>query len=162
MSLLLVGFHDPRHERVADDVGLVQVDDRQPFDVPEPMDRVGNDRRDRREVVAEFGIAREWNLGPGFARGLSRGWVISADDHPVEATGSNAGLDCPRHERSPVEGRPSSAHSFMAVYMVDGDPGAVWAEFDRRIAAGVMTMTDAVDLASLSFAAWAASEAERP
>lgn len=62
-------------------------------------------------------------------------------------------------ERQPVAGRPPTGHEFMAVYEVDGDPGAVWAEFDRRIAEGVMTMTPALDPASLSFAVWARSAA---
>ena len=66
------------------------------------------------------------------------------------------------YEHLPVDGRPPSAHAFMAVYALDGDPAAVWAEFDRRIAEGIMTMSAAVDPASLSFAVWAASEAARP
>jgi hypothetical protein len=37
---------------------------------------------------------------------------------------------------------------------------AVWAEFDRRIAEGVMAMTPALDPASLSFAVWTQSRAE--
>jgi hypothetical protein len=65
------------------------------------------------------------------------------------------------YEWKPVEGKPPSIHAFMAVYEVDGDPAAVWAEFDRRIAEGVMTMTDALDPASLSFAVWAPSIVER-
>jgi hypothetical protein len=58
------------------------------------------------------------------------------------------------HESRAVEGKPPSAHAFMAVYEVDGDPAAVWAEFDRRIADGVMTMSDALDPSSLAFAVW--------
>lgn len=58
-------------------------------------------------------------------------------------------------EQRPVAGREPAAHAFMAVYELDGDPAAVWAEFDRRIAEGVMAMTDALDPASLSFAVWA-------
>jgi hypothetical protein len=65
------------------------------------------------------------------------------------------------YEQQVVEGKPPAAHAFMAVYEVDGDPVAVWAEFDRRVAAGVMTMTEALDPASLSFALWVASDAER-
>ena len=65
------------------------------------------------------------------------------------------------YEWRPVEGRPPSSHAFMAVYEVDGDPAAVWAEFDRRIADGIMAMTPALDPASLSFAVWAPSDAER-
>jgi hypothetical protein len=64
-------------------------------------------------------------------------------------------------EWQPIEGRPPSVHAFMAVYEVDGDPAAVWAEFDRRIAEGVMTMTDALDPSSLSFAVWTPSTVER-
>ena len=65
------------------------------------------------------------------------------------------------YEWQPVEGRPPSGHAFMAVYEVEGDPAAVWAEFDRRIEAGIMAMTPALDPASLSFAVWASSDAER-
>ena len=65
------------------------------------------------------------------------------------------------YEQLVVEGKPPTAHAFMAVYEVDGDPVAVWTEFDRRIAAGVMTMTDALDPASLSFTLWVPSDAER-
>ena len=65
------------------------------------------------------------------------------------------------YESQPVEGRPPCGHAFMAVYEVDVDPAAVWAEFDRRIAEGIMTMTPALDQTSLSFAVWAQSCAER-
>lgn len=65
------------------------------------------------------------------------------------------------YEWRPVEGRPPSSHAFMAVYEVDGDPIAVWAEFDRRAADGIMAMSPALDLSSLSFAVWVASDAER-
>lgn len=61
------------------------------------------------------------------------------------------------YEWRSVEGRPPSSHAFMAVYEVDGDPAAVWAEFDRRIADGIMAMSPALDPASLSFAVWAPS-----
>jgi hypothetical protein len=61
------------------------------------------------------------------------------------------------YEGRSVEGRPPSSHAFMAVYEVDGDPALVWAEFDRRIADGIMAMSPALDLASLSFAVWAPS-----
>ena len=64
------------------------------------------------------------------------------------------------YEWQPVEGKPPSAHAFMAVYEVDGDPAAVWAEFDRRVAEGVMTMTDALEPSSLSFAVWAPCRVE--
>jgi hypothetical protein len=62
------------------------------------------------------------------------------------------------YESRSVEGWPPSPHAFMAVYEVDGDPFAVWSEFDRRMAEGVMTMTDGIDPTSLSFAVWATSE----
>jgi hypothetical protein len=65
------------------------------------------------------------------------------------------------HESQAVEGRPPCSHAFMAVYEVDADPAAVWAEFDRRIAEGIMTVTPALDQASLSFAVWTQSCAER-
>ncbi len=65
------------------------------------------------------------------------------------------------YESQPVEGMPPCRHAFMAVYEVDIDPAAVWAEFDRRIAEGIMTMTPALDQASLSFAVWAQSCAGR-
>lgn len=61
------------------------------------------------------------------------------------------------YEWQPIEGRPPSAHTFAAVYEVEGDPGVVWAEFDRRIADGIMAMSPALDPASLSFAVWAPS-----
>lgn len=61
------------------------------------------------------------------------------------------------YERRSVEGRPPASHAFMAVYEVDGDPALMWAEFDRRIEAGVMAMSPALDPASLSFAVWAPS-----
>ena len=64
------------------------------------------------------------------------------------------------YEPQAVEGRPPCSHAFMAVYEVEADPAAVWAEFDRRIAEGVMTMTPALDPASLSFAVWTQSRAE--
>ena len=63
------------------------------------------------------------------------------------------------YEWQPIEGRPPSAHTFVAVYQVEGDPGVVWAEFDRRVADGIMVMSPALDLASLSFAVWAPSTA---
>jgi len=63
------------------------------------------------------------------------------------------------YERQPVEGMPPCAHTFMAVYELDGDPAAVWAEFQRRIAEGVMAMTDAVDPDSMAFAVWEPSAA---
>jgi hypothetical protein len=59
------------------------------------------------------------------------------------------------YEQRPVDGRPPADRTFMAVYELDGDPAVVWAEFDRRIAEGVMAMTDALDPASLSFSVWA-------
>ena len=64
-------------------------------------------------------------------------------------------LSATLYESQSVKGKPPSVHTFKAVYEVDGDPAAVWAEFDRRIAEGVMTMTVALDPASLSFAVWA-------
>ena len=63
------------------------------------------------------------------------------------------------YESLPAEGRPRAGHQFMAVYEVEGDPVAVWTEFDRRIAEGVMAMTEALDPASLSFAIWKPSVA---
>ena len=63
------------------------------------------------------------------------------------------------YERRPVVGRPASGHAFSAVYEIEGDPGVVWAEFDRRVADGIMAMSPALDPASLSFAVWAPSEA---
>jgi hypothetical protein len=65
------------------------------------------------------------------------------------------------YESQSVEGRPPGSHAFMAVYEVEVDPAAVWAEFDRRIAEGIMTVTPALDQASLSFAVWTQSCAER-
>jgi hypothetical protein len=59
------------------------------------------------------------------------------------------------YERRPVDGKLLPPHAFMAVYELDGDPDEVWAEFDRRIAAGVMSMSDAVDPTSLAFSTWA-------
>jgi len=64
------------------------------------------------------------------------------------------------YEARQVEGRPRPDHAFTAVYEVEGDPATVWAEFDRRIAAGVMTMTPALAPASLSFAVWTACNEE--
>lgn len=61
------------------------------------------------------------------------------------------------YESQPVEGRPPCSHAFIAVYELDVDPAAVWAEFDRRIADGIMAMSPALDPASLSFAVWAPS-----
>jgi hypothetical protein len=88
-----------------------------------------------------------------------RDWYheVHLDDARLIPGVSSAAL----YECQPVEGKPPSTHAFMAVYEVDGDPAAVWAEFDRRIAEGVMTMTDALDPASLSFAVWAPCRAER-
>lgn len=60
-----------------------------------------------------------------------------------------------RYETLAVEGLPPATHAFMAVYELDGDPVAVVAEFDRRIAEGVMAMTDALDASSMHFAVWA-------
>ena len=65
------------------------------------------------------------------------------------------------YESQSVEGGPPCSHAFIAVYEVDADPAAVRSEFDRRIAEGIMTMTPALDQASLSFAVWTQSCAER-
>ena len=65
------------------------------------------------------------------------------------------------YEWQPVEGRPASGHTFMAVYEVEGDAAGVWAEFDRRIEAGTIVMTSALDPASLSFSVWKSSDDER-
>ncbi len=64
------------------------------------------------------------------------------------------------YEQRAVEGRHPADHAFVAVYEVDGDPVAVWAEFDRRIANGSMTTSPALDLASLSFSVWAPSSSD--
>ena len=60
-----------------------------------------------------------------------------------------------RYEVESVDGMPDSSHALMAVYDLIGDPAAVWAEFERRIADGTMAMTDALDTASMSFTMWA-------
>jgi hypothetical protein len=66
------------------------------------------------------------------------------------------------YEWRPVEGMPPSTHAFMAVYELDREPAPVWAEFERRIARGVMAMTDALDPASLSPAVWSACDGAEP
>ena len=83
------------------------------------------------------------------------------DVHLADACLIPGVLSATLYEAQPVEGKPPSVHAFMAVYEVADDPAAVWAEFDRRVAEGVMTMTDALDPASLSFAVWALSGVER-
>lgn len=59
-----------------------------------------------------------------------------------------------RYETQAVEGMPPATHAFIAVYELTDDPASVWAEFERRIAEGVMAMTDALDASSMQFAVW--------
>lgn len=66
------------------------------------------------------------------------------------------------HEATAVEGMPPATHAFMAVYELDGDPAAVWAEFERRIGEGLMVMTDALDLSSQSFTVWTPCASAEP
>lgn len=66
------------------------------------------------------------------------------------------------YEKTSVEGMPPAAHAFMAVYELDTDPATVWAEFERRIAEGVMTMTDALDSSGTSFTVWTSPNGAGP
>lgn len=49
-----------------------------------------------------------------------------------------------------------AAHSYLAVYELDRDPDEVLAEFQRRAASGELPLSDSLDLATLSLAAWRA------
>jgi hypothetical protein len=88
--------------------------------------------------------------------GELRAWYH--DVHLTDALAIPGVTSAVLYEAREVEGRPPSDHAFTAVYETDGDPALVWAEFDRRIAEGIMAMTPALDPASLAFAVWAPSD----
>ena len=59
-------------------------------------------------------------------------------------------------EAEGVPAPPPPAHSFLAVYELDGDPDDVLAEFLRRVGSGEMALSDSLDLSSIALSAWRA------
>lgn len=64
-----------------------------------------------------------------------------------------------RYTLASVEG-PEPAHRYLAVYRLDGDPAEVLAEFRRRAVSGEITMSDTLDLTTVSLTAWRPSAAD--
>ncbi|MFJ8816374.1 hypothetical protein [Amycolatopsis thermoflava] len=51
---------------------------------------------------------------------------------------------------------PPAAHSYLAVYELDGEPDEVMAEFLRWVGSGEMPLSDSLDLASIAMTTWRA------
>ncbi|MCW2620831.1 MAG: hypothetical protein JWL64_433 [Frankiales bacterium] len=49
---------------------------------------------------------------------------------------------------------PPPAHRYLAVYEVDGDPAVVMKDFTSRLTSGDMTLSPALDFASVSMGFW--------
>jgi hypothetical protein len=58
-----------------------------------------------------------------------------------------------RYELVPT-GDEAPAHSYLAVYDLDGDPNAVLAELMARFGGPQMAMSEALDLATIGMSVW--------
>lgn len=62
-------------------------------------------------------------------------------------------LEVPESEHGTV---PPPAHGYLAVYTVDGEPSAVMNDFLARLTSGQMTLSESLDMGSVSMGFWTA------
>ena len=64
-----------------------------------------------------------------------------------------APTDVPEDQDLPAEIAPP-AHRYLAIYEVDGDPDAVMNEMISRVGTGNVSLSDALELSTVTFSVW--------
>ena len=59
-----------------------------------------------------------------------------------------------RYEVAQLDPKTAPAHKYLAIYELDGEPGDVMSGLMSRVGTDQMTMSDALDMATISMTIW--------